>query len=59
MWKMRNAYRMFVEILEESHLSENLRVDGRILLKWIFRQQGWKMWTELIWLEIGMVGMLL
>jgi len=31
-------------------------VDGRIILKWVFRKWGVGVWTGLIWLRIGMFG---
>jgi hypothetical protein len=31
-------------------------VDGRMILKWIFREWGVGVWTGLIWLRIGIVG---
>jgi hypothetical protein len=38
--------------MEESTYSEDLGVDGRIIIKLIFRQQGGWVWDWVIWLEI-------
>jgi hypothetical protein len=35
MGQMRNAYSIFVEELERKRHSEDLGVDGRIILEWI------------------------
>ena len=32
---------------------EDLGVDWRIILRWIFRKWGGEAWTGLIWLRIG------
>jgi hypothetical protein len=34
-------------------------VDGRIILKWIFKKWEGEAWTRLLWLRIGTVGGLL
>jgi hypothetical protein len=38
---------------------EDLCIDGRILLEWILRKLGRKLWTGFIWLTIGTSGGLL
>jgi hypothetical protein len=36
--------------------SEDLGVDGRIILEWISGKQDRKVWTGFIWLRIGTSG---
>ena len=40
---------------EKDHL-ENSNIDGRIILRWIFRKWDGEAWTGLIWLRIGTGG---
>jgi hypothetical protein len=40
------------DLMERDHL-EYLRVDGRIIIKWIFKKWDGEAWTGLLWLRIG------
>jgi len=39
--------------------SEDLGVEGKIILEWILGRQGRKVWTGCMWLRIGSSGGLL
>jgi hypothetical protein len=39
--------------------SEDLDVEGRIILEWILGKLCRKVWTGIIWLRIGTIGWLL
>ena len=41
--------------MERNNLEE-LRIVGRIILKWIFKQWDGEAWTGLLWLRIGTGG---
>jgi hypothetical protein len=32
---------------------ENLGVEGRVILEWVLREQGGKLWSACVWLRIG------
>jgi hypothetical protein len=49
----------WLESLEIRDYSENLGVDGSILLKWMLGKQGGIAWPGFIWLRIGTGGGLL
>jgi hypothetical protein len=58
-----NKYLMLSNILKSIYLSWNIlrdiHVDGRIILKYILKQQGLRMWTVFNWLMIKSGGVLL
>jgi hypothetical protein len=52
----RGVYKDLVGKPEGKRPLEEPGVDGRIILRWIFRKWGVGTWTGLIWLRIGTVG---
>jgi hypothetical protein len=49
----RGAYRILVGRPEGRNHLEDPGVDGRIILKWIFKKWDGMVWPGLIWLRIG------
>jgi hypothetical protein len=45
-----------LEELTEIDTSEDLSVEERVILKWIFKMWNGVAWTGLLWLSIGTVG---
>jgi hypothetical protein len=50
MREIRRAYE--VSVRKRVHF-EDLRIYGRIVIKWIFRKQGARLWTGFIWFRTG------
>jgi hypothetical protein len=42
----------------KSLVGKKLDVEGSIILKWIFRKYGLRMWIRLMWFRIGASGKL-
>jgi hypothetical protein len=52
----RGVYRVWWENLRERDHLVNPGVDGRIILRWIFRKWDMGVWTGLCWLKIKTGG---
>jgi hypothetical protein len=50
------TYKLAVRKLEGKRLFGGATVVGRIIIKWILKKQGGRLWPEFIWLRIGMNG---
>jgi len=56
MGEERSVYRVLVRRTEGKRLLEDPGVDGRIILRWIFRKLDVGAWTGSSWLRIGTGG---
>jgi hypothetical protein len=56
MGEMRNAYNILVGNMKERDLSEDLSVDGKIILECMLEKYSGMLWTGFIWLRIGTSG---
>jgi hypothetical protein len=54
--EMRNAYNIFVGNPKGTDHLEDKGVDGKIILQWIVRRHGGKVWAGCICLRIGTNG---
>jgi hypothetical protein len=48
--------KFWTEILKSSDHSEDLGIDGRIILKCIIKKKGATVWTGFIWFRTGASG---
>jgi len=53
MWERRGLYRVLMGTVRERDHLEDPRVDGRIILIWVFRHCDISAWTGPSWLRIG------
>jgi len=49
---MENTWFLWRSLRERDNL-ENISIDGRIILRWIFKQWDGETWNGLIWFRIG------
>jgi hypothetical protein len=56
MGKRGGAYRVWWGNLRKRDYLEDADVNGRIILRWIFRKWNVGSWTGLVWLSIGTGG---
>jgi len=54
--RQETAYRFLWGSLRERDPLEDLGVDARITLKWIFKKKFGEVWTDLIWVRRGAGG---
>ena len=56
MGERRGVYRVLVGNLKERDHLEGSGIDGRIILRWIFRKWDVGVWTGLGWIRTGTGG---
>ena len=56
MGESRGIYRVLVGNLNERDYLGDPGVDGRVILRWIFRKWDVRAWSGFIWLRIGTGG---
>jgi len=56
MGERRGVYRVLVGSLKERDHLKDPRVDGRVILRWIFSKCDVGAWTKSMWLRIGTGG---
>jgi len=56
MEEKRGLYRVLMRKLEGKNHLEDPGVDGRVILRWIFRKWDVGAWTRLSWLRTGTGG---
>jgi hypothetical protein len=52
---MRNVHKILVR-KPDRKTTEDLGVDGMIILEWLLEKYGGKVWTGFIWFRIGTSG---
>jgi hypothetical protein len=58
-WETRKVHDFGGRNMKERDNLEGQGVDGRKILKWVFKKWGGEAWIGLFWLRIGTVGELL
>jgi len=56
MGESRGVYGVLMRNLRERDHLDDPSVDGKIILRWIFRKWGVGAWTGSMWIRIGTVG---
>jgi hypothetical protein len=51
MGEKSNAYRVFLGNLEERDHSEDLSIDGKVILEWVLKKYSGRGWLGLVWLR--------
>jgi hypothetical protein len=54
--KREMCIEFYLESLKGRDISEDLRIDGRVIIKWILGNWGSKVWIGFVWLVLGTSG---